>query len=383
MKVALSTSVGQRGRSGVATYLSGLIDGLLRTQSDLQLTLIGLEEDRALFAPWLGSCTWHGVREFWRPAARDIFWHQCLLPRVLRRGGYELLHIPSYRRIVARPPCAQVVTIHDCAAFAVKGKYDAFRMFYGKRVVPRLARRAQEVITVSSATADDVALHFRLPRPNMRVVWNGIDHARFRPLGELATSVFRARMGLHRPYLLYLARLEHPAKNHVRLIEAFEQLIQSKPDLPHELVLAGADWHGAKVIHQRVANSPMRDRIRLPGFVDLTDLALWYGGASVMVYPSLFEGFGLPPVEAMACGCPVVCSARGSLAEVVGEAARIVNPEDPADLVRGLLEVLGAPQAWRVRGLSRAALFSWDAAARATFEIYRSAAGAGNTRAAS
>jgi glycosyltransferase involved in cell wall biosynthesis len=371
MKIALSTSVGQRGKSGVATYLAGLIDGLGRTAPDLQLTLIGLESDRELYARWLDRCAWWPVSEHWRPAVRDIFWHQWSLPRVLARGGFDVLHIPSYRRIVARAPCAQVVTIHDCAAFAVQGKYDAARMFFGRHIVPRLARRAQAVITVSAATADDVTRHLGLPRAGLRVIWNGIDHTRFRPPAPAALADFRARLGLERPYFLYVARLEHPAKNHVRLIEAFEQLVRAQPHLPHELVLAGADWHGAGVIRARAAASPLRPRIRLAGFVAAGDLPLWYGGAALMVYPSLFEGFGLPPVEAMACGCPVVCSACGSLAEVVGDAARIVDPESPAAIAHGLHEVLTAPAAWRDCGLRRAALFHWDTVARATAAVYR------------
>jgi glycosyltransferase involved in cell wall biosynthesis len=379
MKVALSTSVGQRGRSGVAAYLFGLIDGLVRSAPDLQLTLIGLEEDRGLFAPWLDRCAWLPVAERWRPALRDVFWHQFLLPGVLRRGGFDLLHIPSYRRIVARAPCPQVVTIHDCAAFAVRGKYDAARMLYGRKVVPRLARRAQAVVTVSAATADDVARYLHLPRAGLHVVWNGIDHSRFRPQSAEALGAFRQRLGLARPYLLYVARLEHPAKNHLRLIEAYESLMREQPSLPHDLVLAGADWHGAEVIRSRVASSPLRERIRLPGFVAAADLPLWYGGATLMAYPSLFEGFGLPPVEAMACACPVVCSARGSLGEVVGDAARIVDPESPAEIVAGLREVLASPDAWVTRGLLRAGLFSWDAAASATAGIYRDVVRAAKT----
>jgi glycosyltransferase involved in cell wall biosynthesis len=191
MKIALSTSVGQRGRSGVAAYLFGLIHGLVRTAPDLELTLIGLESDRELFAPWLDRCAWWPVAERWRPAVRDILWHQCRLPRDLARGGFEVLHIPSYRRIVAHAPCAQVVTIHDCAAFAVRGKYDAARMFFGRHIVPRLARRAQAVITVSAATADDVARYLGLRRAGLRVIWNGIDHTRFRPPTPAALADFR------------------------------------------------------------------------------------------------------------------------------------------------------------------------------------------------
>ena len=375
LHVAISTSVNQRGKSGVAAYLFGLIDGLVSTCPDVRLTLFGLAADRPLFAPWLArGVAWAEVAETWRPAVRDILWHQFALPRRLRAIGADVVHIPSYRRILAFPPCPQVVTVHDCAAFHVRGKYDAARMAYGRHVVPRLAARARRLLTVSQATAADVEKFFHRPAAEIDVVWNGIDHRRFRPAEPAALAAFRIRQNLTRPYLVYLARLEHPAKNHLRLIEAFERLAASRPALPHDLVLAGADWHGAEQIHARVAASPLRARIRTTGFVTAEDLPLWYAGAELLAYPSLFEGFGLPPVEAMACGCPVVCSDRGSLGEVVGEAARLIEPEDPDAIAAGLAEVLDAPAAWRARGLARAKLFDWTRCAQATAALYRAAA---------
>ncbi len=372
--VAISTSVNQRGKSGVATYLFGLIDGLVTTCPEVKLTLFGLAADRPLFERWLDRANWIEVSEFWRPALRDIFWHQFILPGQLRTIRADVVHIPSYRRILARPPCPQVVTVHDCAAFHVRGKYDAARMAYGRHVVPRLARRARRIITVSRATAVDVERFFHWPASDIDVIWNGIDHQRLHPAETGALDAFRTRQNLARPYIVYLARLEHPAKNHVRLIEAFEQLVAARPDLPHDLVLAGADWHGAEVIHARVATSPVRSRIRTTGFITAADLPLWYAGAALLAYPSLFEGFGLPPVEAMACGCPVVSSARGSLGEVVGDAALLVDPENPAKISTAIAAMIAEPDAWRQRGLTRAKEFDWTRCARATAAIYKEAA---------
>jgi len=374
LHVALSTSVNQRGKSGVAAYLFGLIEGLVSTCPDIRLTLFGLPDDRPLFARWLDRAAWIDVPPYCRSAVRDILWHQFALPGRLRAIGADVIHIPSYRRILARPPCPQVVTVHDCAAFHVRGKYDAARMAYGRHVVPRLARHARRLLTVSHATARDVEKFFHRPASEIDVVWNGIDHGRFRPAAPDAVAAFRIRQNLTKPYIVYLARIEHPAKNHVRLIDAFENLAAARPDLPHDLVLAGADWHGAEVVHARVAASPLRSRIRATGFVSAEDLPLWYAAAELLAYPSLFEGFGLPPVEAMACGCPVVCSDRGSLGEVVGDAARIVDAESPDSIAAGLSDVLAAPADWRERGLARAHKFDWTRCAQATAAIYQAAA---------
>jgi glycosyltransferase involved in cell wall biosynthesis len=379
IRVALSTSVVQRGRSGVASYVFGLLEGLRAIAAPVELTLIGLEEDRPLFARWLDHCAWEPVAERWRPAVRNIAWHQTALRAVLRRCGADVLHIPSYRRVVWRPPVPQVVTIHDCAAFAVSGKYDFARMFYGRRVVAPLARAAERVVAVSRTTAADVRRCFRIPDSRLEVVWNGIDHAAYfpRPLAETRQAVAE-KFGQDAPYFLYLARLEHPAKNHVRLIEAFERFVAAHPEREEELVFGGADWHGSEVIHARVSSSPCRRRMRNLGFVAGSDLPLWYGAAMAMVYPSLFEGFGLPPVEAMACGTPVISSARGALGEVVGNAARLIDPENVQEMADALGEITPAGrEVWGARGIAQAAQFRWEHTASAVADTYLRAAHGG------
>ena len=376
MKVGLSASVIQRGRSGVATYVAGLLRGMEAEGWPVKFVIFGLQEDRAWFEPWLGACEWAPVPEKYRPAVKNVLWHQTQLPSLLRRHGCDLVHIPSYRRIVARPGCPQVVTIHDLAPFRLPGKYDALRMFYGRQIVNRLARRASRVITVSRTTGDDVREFFGIR--DSRVIYNGIDHDRFHPLP--ADEVLRrlpATSGWSGGWWIYVARLEHPAKNHLRLLSAFEQLRREDPASAGRLVLAGADWHGAEVIHQAIAHSPARDFIHCAGFVSEDDLPAWYSGARGLVFPSLFEGFGLPPIEAMACGCPVVTSGRGSLAEVVASAAVVFDPEDAGAIAAAMREVAVAPErqaALREAGLARAGEFRWDRCARETLDTYRLAA---------
>ena len=294
----------------------------------------------------------------------------------LKQLRIDVLHVPSYRRIVWNPPAAQVVTIHDCAAFAVRAKYDLPRMLYGRHVVKRLARGANAIIAVSKATADDVERYFNIP--DARVIWNGIDHEHFKPLpAPLIASTLVDAFRQTTPYFLYLARLEHPAKNHLRLIEAFERFVLAHPGRREDLIFGGADWHGAEIIHQRINISSCRDRIRSLGFVNKSDLAVLYGGATAMVYPSLFEGFGLPPIEAMACGCPVISSQRGSLGEVVGDAAHLIDPENVENMAAGLAAAPITPEereTWCRKGIEHAARFHWENAARAVVETYFAAA---------
>lgn len=372
LRVALSTTVGQRGRSGVATYLFGLIEGLLRDELRVELILFGFKEDRSLFARWLDRCRWVDIGEFWRPAVRDIIYHQFILPWRLSALGCDVVHIPSYRRVLAFAPCRQVLTIHDCASFRMREKYGFARNLYTRLLVVPLARRAAARIAVSQNTATDIERFYGVRTEDVAVIPNGIDHDRFRPNSAPPPTP------AGRPYFLYVARFEHPAKNHVRLIEAFELFCLRQPDAPHELLLPGADWHGAEVIHERIRRSPVCNRIRVPGFVATQALPGLYAGATALVFPSLFEGFGLPPVEAMACGCPVISSSRGALDEIIGQAARRIDPEDPADIALALGEML-IPAAREIRkkaGYLQAARFNWGEVGRNTSVIYRRVAAA-------
>jgi glycosyltransferase involved in cell wall biosynthesis len=377
VKAALSASVIQRGKSGVATYIGGLLRGMGARGWPCEIAVFGLEGDRAWFEPWLDRCEFIPVPESARPAVKNILWHQTRLPSLLRKHGCNLLHIPSYRRIVAAPGVPQVVTIHDLAPFRLAGKYDALRMFYGRQVVKRLARRAAEIIAVSRTTADDVRTFFAVDPARLTVVYNGIDHGRFRPLDrESVPARLPVTAGWTGGWWIYVARLEHPAKNHLRLIAAYEQLCERAPGEAGHLVLAGADWHGADVIHAAIARSPVRDRIHCAGFVADDDLPAWYAGARALVFPSLFEGFGLPPIEAMACGCPVLSSDRGSLREVVGDAAHIFDPEDTtaiAGAMIGLAENPAEQDELRRLGFARAAQFRWERCADETISLYRRA----------
>lgn len=377
MRVGLSVSVIQRGRSGVATYVGGLLRGLASISHPAEVVLFGLEEDREWFAPWLEHCEWVGVAETWRPAVRNILWHQLFFPGLLKRHRCDLVHIPSYRRLIAWPGRPQVVTIHDCAAFRLSGKYDPARMFYGQKVVRPMARRCQRVLTVSATTATDIRKYFGISEERLKVVYNGLSHERFAPMSaEEVTRRLPRVADWAAPWWIYVARLEHPGKNHLRLLRAYEQLHRESPHPVGRLVLIGADWHGASEIHRAIEKSPARDQIVRLGFVSEEDLPAWYAGARALVFPSLFEGFGLPPLEAMACGCPVLSSDRGSLPEVVGSAALLFDPENEAALAALMRRMLDEPELagqLREMGIQRAGQFRWENCATATVETYREA----------
>jgi glycosyltransferase involved in cell wall biosynthesis len=373
MRIGFSTSVIQRGKTGIAQYAFALLRALLPGAGQHRFLLFVLEEDLPLFGFVKNHMELVPVAEKFRPPVRNIAWHQTHLPRLARQHQLDILHVPSYRRLLWSRPCRLVATIHDLAPFHVSRKYDWKRMLYGRVFVRRLARRQDQIIAISENTARDIARFFGLRRERMKVIHNGIEHGRFYPGSRHEAQVrISQAYPLQRPFLLYVARLEHPGKNHVRLVSAFEEFKRaSRSDW--QLALGGSDWHGAEVIHEAIKSSPFAADIKCLGFVPDDDLPDLYRAAEVFVYPSLYEGFGLPPLEAMACGCPVIASARGSLGEVLGDAALVVEPEDVPAMARQLL-LMATDETVRNRqraaGLAQAAKFDWKRTAEETLKVY-------------
>ncbi|MGH7970240.1 MAG: glycosyltransferase family 4 protein, partial [Limisphaerales bacterium] len=237
----------------------------------------------------------------------------------------------------------------------------------------RLAARQSRVIAISQNTAVDIHRFFHLPRERVTVVHNGIDHGRFHPGKDDASlaAVFQ-QYALRAPFFLYVARLEHPGKNHVRLISAFEEF-KAATHSEWRLVFAGSDWHAAELIHSALRKSLFAADIQCLGFVPENHLPDLYRAAGAFVYPSLYEGFGFPPLEAMACGCPAITSARGALGEVVGQAAALVEPEDIHSIAKQLYILstsVAARNEFRAAGLAQARKFDWSRCAEQTVRVY-------------
>ena len=375
MKIGFSTSVIQRGQTGIAQYVFALLRAFTTEATAERFSLFVLENDQEFFRDLDDRFETVLVPEKYRPPVQNILWHQKMLPEIARKLQLNVLHVPSYRRLMWPRPCPLVGTIHDLAPFRVSKKYDLARMFYGQVVVKYLARRQDQIITVSHNSARDIEQFFNISQDDVRVIHNGIEHDRFFPRpAEEARAAIAAKYRLDKPFFLYVARLEHPGKNHRRLIEAFERF---KEETGSDWLMAfgGSDWHGADLIHARIAESDYGSDIRTLGFISNDDLPLLYSAAEAFVYPSLYEGFGLPPLEAMACGCPVISSDRGSLGEVVGDAAWVVEPEEVSDICEALLKLHSEPKSRAAlvqKGLARSREFSWERAARETLAVYRS-----------
>jgi glycosyltransferase involved in cell wall biosynthesis len=370
-RIGITTFGADRGLSGIGSYLKNLLEGFGQIPGFPATDLIGCPRDLEAFpASFTNPRTVSGA---WDSPLRNVWWHQVGLPGLCRRNGYEVLFLPAAnRRVPVDVKCPTVGTVHDFSSLHIRGKYDAARDFYIRRVLPALIRQLTLVVTPSESSKKDIVEYAGVEEDKVIVVPNGVDHRRFRPMDpEIAGPDLNRSLGMEGPYIVYVARLEHPGKNHVRLIRAFE-LLKNHLDLPHRLVLAGKDWNRAEEIHRAAAASKAASDILFTGHLDSALLPALYSQADLMVFPSLYEGFGLPVLEAMASGTPVACGSVSSLPEVGGEAAVYFDPLQEESMALAMGQVLGDPTlhgALREKGLEQSRQFTWEASARETLNI--------------
>jgi len=274
-------------------------------------------------------------------------------------------------------PCPSVGTVHDFSSIHVEGKYDPARMFYIKRVLPFLIRRLTRVLTVSESSKKDIVEYAGVPGEQVTVTPNAADYQLYFPRDKKdVVPQICPKYGIRPPYVLYISRIEHPGKNHAGLIRAFSDLKASE-HIPHSLVLTGSDWDRAEEVHRVADKSPYSDDIVFTGFAPTEDIPLLYCGADIFVFPSLYEGFGMPILEAMASGIPVACSNISSMPEVAGDTGILFDPYDEQSITEAMRRLLTDPDLLNVcreRGLERAKKYTWSATAALTLKVLREAA---------
>ena len=304
-----------------------------------------------------------------RPPVR-IAWEQTVLPLELLRERADLLHALGFVSPFAWRGKA-VVTVYDLSFLRFPEVFNRSNRFYLGTFTPRSLRRADRVITISESTRQDVIDLCGVAPERVTPILLAADE-RFTPASPEAVAAFRERHGLPERYILYMGTLE-PRKNVETLVKAYARLREQGSD-DHILVLAGGKGWQYDSIFEQVRALGLTDSVRFPGFVPADEQALWYSSATVFAFPSRYEGFGLPLLEAMACGTPVVSSWASSLPEVVGDAGLLVDPSDADGLcgaLRTLMEDEPQRQAFAAAGLVRARTFSWQRMASETVQVYR------------
>lgn len=305
-------------------------------------------------------------------------WHRLRVPLPVETfvGKVDLFHSPDFTLPPTRPGVPTLLTVHDLSFVRdPDSAWPSLRAFLNK-AVPRSVQRATHVLADSLATKNDLIELFGTPAGKITVLYSGVE-ARFAPVRDQA-EIDRvcARYELPRPFILSVGTLQ-PRKNYGRLIEAFARIAAEGPD---HLVIAGGKGWLYESIFEQAKSLGLEQRVHFPGFVDDADLPALYSAARLFAYVSLYEGFGLPLLEAMACGTPVIASNVSSLPEVVGDVGLQVDPRSVDDIARALQQMTEQPEL-RERsigpGLARAKSFTWEKAARELLAIYDQVAHSG------
>lgn len=300
---------------------------------------------------------------------RRTIWERAFLPRIAHEQDvYHGAHFYTPPRL----PCPAVATVHDLTFFRLPRRYDRRRRTY-YRWIARSARRAARIIVPSKAVAGDVIHYLEFPPEDIRVIAEA-PRAGLTPAREVEVGTLCLKYGLERPYLLCVGTAE-PGKRAVDAVRAVATL--KERGISVQLALAGNEGPLSAALRAEAARLEVADRVRFLGYVPDGDMAALYTGALALVFPSLWEGFGLPPLEAMACGTPVIASRAPAMIEVLGDAAVFIPLRDPMAIADQAARFIGEPEVaadWGARGQVHAASFSWTVAAAATADVYREVA---------
>jgi glycosyltransferase involved in cell wall biosynthesis len=382
------TSAATQG-AGIGRYTRELLRALLALPSDNRYSFFYASRKRidesSLQSP---TSNFHHlpVHDKWLMRV----WHRLRMPIPVELiiGKVDLFHSPDFTLPPTLPGVPTLLTVHDLSFIRdPDSAWPSLRVFLNK-AVPRSVKRATHVLADSQATKNDLVELFGTPAEKITVLYSGVE-ARFAPVRDRA-EIDRvcAKYQLPRPFILSVGTLQ-PRKNYARLIEAFGQFVAAHTSTAplrgsaqyaacdYDLVITGGRGWLYESIFEQVKRSGLEGRVHFPGFVDEADLPTLYSAADLFAYVSLYEGFGLPLLEAMACGAPVVGSNTSSLPEVLGDAGWQVDPRSVDDIAQALTRMMSTPEL-RQRsiglGLERAQLFTWDKAARELLAIYEQVA---------
>lgn len=349
-------------RGGVGRYLDGLL-GALAEHGDIDLHVVCQRTDHERYSRMLANA--HVVAAPAAAAHRParLAWEQTGLPLLAQQLGVEVLHSPFYT-CPLRAGCPVTVTIHDATFFTEPQHYDKSRGTFFRSAIKTSLRRAERVIVPSKATRDELIRLLDADPTRIDVAYHGVDHTAFHLPSEEEKARVRARLGISSPYVAFLGAKE-PRKNVPNLIRGWIAAVKDLPE-PPALVIAGGQGHDDE-IDRAATEVPAHLRLLRPGYLRYADLPGFLGGAVLCAYPSHGEGFGLPILEAMACGAPVLTTPRLSLPEVGGDAVAYTKPE-AEQIAIDLADLLDDP-ARRAKlseaGLARAKEFSWASSAEA------------------
>lgn len=302
---------------------------------------------------------------------KDLFWEEIHIPARLSEEGVEIYHVPQNGiGLPKRKESKYVVTIHDLIPYTMPETVGKGYLRIFLHQMPQIIENADLIITVSEYSKRDILRYFNLP-PEKVVVTHLAPEDFYRPLPSHEVNPVLEKYHLRSGYILYVGGFSQ-RKNVQMILRAFARIKDQIPETVR-IVLAGSQGRSTAELQALARRKGIEDRVDFPGFIPVDEMASIYNGAKLFIYPSYYEGFGLPPLEAMACGIPVITSNTTSIPEVVGEGARTVSPDDDLQMAEEMLELLTREEAWlelRQKGFQRVAQFDWRKTAAQTLQAY-------------
>lgn len=374
MKVVVSGYIGKKV-TGIGRNLICLLNNTRR--EDVQYVVYtnrDQKDDLAFDNPAVTVKTYPVSRE---NSLMNLLWTTFVFPFVVLKERADVALIPNFTLLLFkfRPT---LIILHDLIEFNVPEKFSRKKMFYRTKIAdPISARTANRIITISQNSKEDIVRFLGTEPSKIDIVYSGVDPEQFHPMDEARRLAILGGRGWPIRYILYAGTIDHPGKNAMNLIKAFEHL-KDLGKYGGSLILAGMYGAGHEAIVEHIANSAHREDIVVTGYVSDEELVALYSQCEVFGFLSLYEGFGIPPLEAMACGARVVVSNRSSLPEVVGDVGIQVNPESIPDITQGILSALENPErkeAYFQRVLRHLERFSWSRSARAFERVLEEVAG--------
>lgn len=368
-RIALSALQQRDYLTGTGRYLAELYATMpgLAPESDFLLYI--KPGQREVFPPSKGNRRTVTLDNCPASPSRRILWELRHFTRRLKRDSIDLYHGPA-NFLPPRKVCPYVVTLHDMVYFHNPGRTFYLRAKYWQYYIRATWRMADLILTDSEFSKTEIRRFLPVPNDRIRVVYIGVDRRFLEPVSDETATEMRKELKLDAPYILYVGRLD-PDKNVENVVRAYSLLVKAGR-CGHLLVIAGAKDHRASNVHQLVRKLGLEDRVRFTGYVKDEHLVALLHEAEALCYPSLNEGFGLPVLEAMAAGTPVVTSNISSLPEVAGDSGVLVNPRSAREIAKGLRSILGTAKGRELAesGRERARTFTWERTAAQTLQAY-------------
>jgi len=364
-KIALEARSLSTLGGGVRTYTKEVISRILLGSINAEY-FVYYDTNR-----YVGTFTGKSVKEkvvnVWHPLMR-IAWDYFFLPSALKRDKIDFVHYFKPATTPFKKPRA-IATMYDVIPLLYPETQTKIQLAYWNKQLPLVAKTCEHLLTISECSKKDIVERLQVSPEKITVTPLGVD-ARYMPATNEKKNIVKEKYKLPKDFILYLGTIE-PRKNIARLVRAYNHVAKN---IPQDLVLAGKWGWSFEDVEQEIARSPFRDRIKILSHVDAELLPALYSMATAFVFPSLYEGFGLPPLEAMACGTPVITSNVSSLPEVVGESALKINPLDEIALSEAMEKIV-SDSVLRERLIAQGSVwvknFNWDRTAQLTMDVYR------------